>query len=57
MKEGSGQCGRMEIVLFNMHFSNIALFFGYLITLLIQNSDVKKGLQGIQETFKCARQH
>lgn len=52
MKEGSSECGRMEIVLFNMYFSNIALFFGYLITLLVQNSDVKKG---IQETFKCAR--
>ena len=42
MKEGSSECGRMEIVLFNMYFSNIALFFGYLITLLVQNSDVKK---------------
>ena len=46
MKEGSSECGRMEIVLFNMYFSNIALFSGYLITLLVQNSDVKKGHPG-----------
>ena len=46
MREGLGECGRMEMALFNMHFSIIALFSRYVITLLVQNSDVKKGLQG-----------